>query len=105
MDDADKSAIPLIDRLDDYFEDPNLVSGKPNLYPFPPNFEPIPCKPLFSIWPGNMESSQIRPRKSAFPELQLALKEFWVAGARIIFPYFSLLQTQPNYLANQAGLT
>jgi signal recognition particle subunit SRP68 len=47
VDDADKSAIPLIDRLDDYFEDPNLVSGKPNLYPFPPNFEPIPCKPLF----------------------------------------------------------
>ena len=42
-----KSAIPLIDRLDDYYEDPNLVSGKPNFYPFPPNFEPIPCKPLF----------------------------------------------------------
>jgi len=46
-DDAAKSAIPLIDRLDDYYEDPNLVTGKPNLYPFPPSFEPIPCKPLF----------------------------------------------------------
>merc|ERR1711988_1149831 len=46
-DDAAKSAIPLIDRLDDYYEDPNLVSGKPNLYPFPPSFQPIPCKPLF----------------------------------------------------------
>ena len=38
---------PLIDRLDTYYEDPNLTSGKPNLANFPPNFKPIPCKPLF----------------------------------------------------------
>jgi len=45
--DAAKAAIPLLDRLDSYYEDPELTSGKPNLAPFPPAFEPIPCKPLF----------------------------------------------------------
>ena len=45
--DMDRSSIPLVDRLDEYYEDPNLTSGKPNLFPFPPKFEPVPCKPLF----------------------------------------------------------
>jgi len=38
---------PLVDRLDQYFEDPDLVKGKPNLVNFPPEFSAIPCKPLF----------------------------------------------------------
>jgi len=38
---------PLIDRLDQYYEDPDLVKGKSGLISFPPEFEPIPCKPLF----------------------------------------------------------
>uniref|UniRef100_UPI00358E9AD2 signal recognition particle subunit SRP68-like isoform X1 n=1 Tax=Myxine glutinosa TaxID=7769 RepID=UPI00358E9AD2 len=41
---ADKA---LVDRLDTYFEDARLVSKQPNLLPFPPEFQPIPCKPLF----------------------------------------------------------
>merc|ERR1712029_1222246 len=45
--DAAKAAIPLLDRLDSYYEDPELTTGKPNLVPFPPAFESIPCKPLF----------------------------------------------------------
>ena len=45
--DTSKGDVPLVDRLDEYYEDPNLTSGKPNLYPFPPSFQPIPCKPLF----------------------------------------------------------
>ena len=45
--DPRKAAIPLIDRMDDYYEDPELTKGKPNLVPFPPAFEPLPCKPLF----------------------------------------------------------
>ena len=45
--DPSKAAIPLIDRMDDYYEDPDLTKGKPNLVPFPPAFEPLPCKPLF----------------------------------------------------------
>merc|ERR1712016_241196 len=45
--DTSKVDVPLVDRLDEYYEDPNLTSGKPNLYPFPPSFQPIPCKPLF----------------------------------------------------------
>jgi len=39
--------IPLVERLDQYYEDPDLVKGKPNLVSFPPEFSPIPCKPLF----------------------------------------------------------
>jgi len=39
--------IPLVERLDQYYEDPDLVKGKPNLVNFPPEFSPIPCKPLF----------------------------------------------------------
>jgi signal recognition particle subunit SRP68 len=39
--------LPLIDRLDLYYEDPDLATGKANLVPFPPAFTPIPCKPLF----------------------------------------------------------
>lgn len=38
---------PLIERLNDYVEDPSLTSKKPNLVTFPPDFEPVPAKPLF----------------------------------------------------------
>ncbi|XP_006821155.1 signal recognition particle subunit SRP68-like [Saccoglossus kowalevskii] len=38
---------PLIDRLEEYRDDPSLLTRKPNLVTFPPNFQPIPCKPLF----------------------------------------------------------
>ncbi|XP_076366392.1 signal recognition particle 68 [Tachypleus tridentatus] len=37
----------LIERLDQYCEDQTLLSRQPNLAPFPPDFKPIPCKPLF----------------------------------------------------------
>jgi signal recognition particle subunit SRP68 len=37
---------PLQDRLDVYDDKP-LNTKKPNITHFPPNFEPIPCKPLF----------------------------------------------------------
>ena len=39
--------VPLVDRLDQYYEDPEMLKGKPNLVNFPPDFSPIPCKPLF----------------------------------------------------------
>ena len=38
---------PLSERLDHYQEDTSLNSKRPNLTLFPPDFEPIPCKPLF----------------------------------------------------------
>lgn len=38
---------PLIDRLDEYFEDPSLIAKEPNLVDIPPAMIPIPCKPLF----------------------------------------------------------
>ena len=104
MDDADKSAIPLIDRLDDYFEDPNLASGKPNLYPFPPNLSQFPANRCFLIWPV---SSQVWMRKSAFPELRLALKELRVvgwadgleAGAKNRFSNFSVIMSNKYILS------
>lgn len=38
---------PLIERLDQYKEDPDIAKGKSGLVRFPPEFDPIPCKPLF----------------------------------------------------------
>uniref|UniRef100_A0A8C1XUA5 Signal recognition particle subunit SRP68 n=2 Tax=Cyprinus carpio TaxID=7962 RepID=A0A8C1XUA5_CYPCA len=38
---------PLSDRLDNFRLDPTLLSKQPNLVQFPPDFQPIPCKPLF----------------------------------------------------------
>merc|ERR550525_699729 len=42
----EKLKLPLIDRLDIYYEDPGLTRRKPNLAKFPSSFHPIPCKPL-----------------------------------------------------------
>lgn len=38
---------PLCNRLDTFCLDPTLVGKKPSLVLFPPEFQPIPCKPLF----------------------------------------------------------
>lgn len=38
---------PLLERLDVYRLDPALVSKQPNLVTFPPEFQPVPVKPLF----------------------------------------------------------
>ncbi|XP_076027255.1 signal recognition particle subunit SRP68 [Genypterus blacodes] len=42
-----KDNTPLCDRLDTFRLDPSLVGKQPNLVQFPPDFQPIPCKPLF----------------------------------------------------------
>jgi len=57
---------PLIERLDTYYEDPNLTNGKPNLANFPPNFRPIPCKPLFF---------DLAREHISFPDLQEKMKK------------------------------
>ncbi|XP_026215247.1 LOW QUALITY PROTEIN: signal recognition particle subunit SRP68 [Anabas testudineus] len=38
---------PLCDHLEAFHLDPTLVGKQPNLVQFPPDFQPIPCKPLF----------------------------------------------------------
>uniref|UniRef100_A0A672YTU2 Signal recognition particle subunit SRP68 n=1 Tax=Sphaeramia orbicularis TaxID=375764 RepID=A0A672YTU2_9TELE len=38
---------PLCDRLETFRLDTTLVGKHPNLVQFPPDFQPIPCKPLF----------------------------------------------------------
>ncbi|OQR72147.1 signal recognition particle 68 kDa protein-like [Tropilaelaps mercedesae] len=45
----DKDPRPLIDRLDEYIEDPDLLTerNQTQLVSYPPDFEPTPCKPLF----------------------------------------------------------
>ena len=62
----ENSKKPLIDRLDTYYEDPNLTSGKPNLANFPPSFQPIPCKPLFF---------DLAREHISFPDLQDKMKK------------------------------
>lgn len=41
------SRVPLEDRFDEYVEDKSLTSKKPYVAAFPPDFHPIPCRPLF----------------------------------------------------------
>jgi signal recognition particle subunit SRP68 len=36
-----------MERLDQYVEDPSLATKKAKLVTFPPDFTPIPCRPLF----------------------------------------------------------
>ena len=40
--------------MDVYYEDPTLASKKANLVQFPPDFQPIACKPLFFDVAGSM---------------------------------------------------
>ncbi|KAM9490985.1 signal recognition particle subunit SRP68-like isoform 2-T2 [Salvelinus alpinus] len=42
-----KDNTPLCERLETFHLDPTLVGKQPNLVQFPPDFQPIPCKPLF----------------------------------------------------------
>ncbi|TNN69511.1 Signal recognition particle subunit SRP68 [Liparis tanakae] len=42
-----KDNTPLCDRLETFRLEPALVGKQPNLVQFPPDFQPIPCKPLF----------------------------------------------------------
>ncbi|XP_017293257.1 signal recognition particle subunit SRP68 [Kryptolebias marmoratus] len=42
-----KDNTPLCDHLDTFRLDTTLVGKHPNLVQFPPDFQPIPCKPLF----------------------------------------------------------
>lgn len=42
-----KDKKPLVERLDDYREDSQVLTKNPNIYRMPPPMEAIPCKPLF----------------------------------------------------------
>ncbi|KAM6941838.1 signal recognition particle subunit SRP68 [Lycodopsis pacificus] len=42
-----KDNTPLCNRLETFRLEPALVGKQPNLVQFPPDFQPIPCKPLF----------------------------------------------------------
>ncbi|XP_050670790.1 signal recognition particle subunit SRP68 [Leptidea sinapis] len=42
-----KEKKPLVDRLDEYREDTQVLTKNPNIYRLPPPMEAIPCKPLF----------------------------------------------------------
>ncbi|ENN74858.1 hypothetical protein HUJ04_003091 [Dendroctonus ponderosae] len=55
-----KSKKPLIERLDEFREEPQLLSKNPNLVSLPPSMEPVPAKPLFFDLANNLV---------AFPDL------------------------------------
>ncbi|CAB3223955.1 unnamed protein product [Arctia plantaginis] len=42
-----KDKKPLVDRLDEYREDTQVLTKNPNIYKMPPSMDAIPCKPLF----------------------------------------------------------
>lgn len=42
-----KDKKPLVDRLDEYREDTQVLTKNPNIYKMPPSMQPVPCKPLF----------------------------------------------------------
>ncbi|XP_063362163.1 signal recognition particle subunit SRP68 [Cydia amplana] len=42
-----KDKKPLVDRLDEYREDTQVLTKNPNIFRMPPPMEAIPCKPLF----------------------------------------------------------
>ncbi|KAK9508807.1 hypothetical protein O3M35_006274 [Rhynocoris fuscipes] len=39
--------VPLVDRLDVYYEDSKIATKQANIIKLPPDMSPIPCKPLF----------------------------------------------------------
>ncbi|KAL1497686.1 hypothetical protein ABEB36_008605 [Hypothenemus hampei] len=49
-----KSKKPLIDRLDEFREELQLLSKNPNLVSLPPNMEAVPAKPLFFDLANNL---------------------------------------------------
>ncbi|XP_033336503.2 signal recognition particle 68 [Megalopta genalis] len=49
-----KTKKPLYERLQEYREDPALLTKQPNVYKLPPSMQPIPCKPLFFDLAFNM---------------------------------------------------
>lgn len=38
---------PLVERLEVYSEDSSVAGKKAKLVHFPPDFQPVPCRPLF----------------------------------------------------------
>lgn len=42
-----KDKKPLVERLDEYREDSQVLTKNPNIFKMPPPMEAIPCKPLF----------------------------------------------------------
>lgn len=45
---------PLIERMDEFRDESQILSKKPNLVQLPPVMEPIPCRPLFFDVASNM---------------------------------------------------
>lgn len=77
---------PLIERLEDYAEDSSLTSKKPNLVSFPPDFEPIPCRPLFfdlalnHIDLPSLEEHLEQKQKAANPKGLTGFVKGWLWG-------------------------
>lgn len=74
---------PLISRLDQYYEDPDLAKGKASLVNFPPEFAPIPCKPLFydlALYHVTMPSLEDKLAKGKTEETGGAGLGSWLGG-------------------------
>ncbi|XP_038068371.1 signal recognition particle subunit SRP68-like [Patiria miniata] len=81
---ADKRAVS--ERLHKYQDGPELAAGKPNLVPFPPDFQPVPCKPLFfDIALNQIELPSLEDKleqKPAASGITGFLKGWWGGGKK-----------------------
>jgi len=78
-----KAQVPLVDRLDQYYEDPDLAKGKASLVHFPPEFTAIPCKPLFydlALYHVTMPSLEDKLNKGKGAEAGGAGLGSWLGG-------------------------
>nr|CAG4646195.1 EOG090X04NF [Macrothrix elegans] len=69
-----RSKKSLSERLDEFVEDPSLMSETPNVIDLPPSMTPIPCKPLFF---------DLALNHIAFPSLAEKMESKKAAGAGI----------------------
>ena len=77
----DEDLKPLVSRLDRYYEDKSLTSGKPNVADFPPTFQPIPCKPLyFNLAREHLEFPDLQSKANQGQKPGAQGKQGWLGG-------------------------
>jgi len=83
---ADKATLKkrLTERLDEFVEDSSVLTKQPNIAVFPPEFTPVPCKPLFfdlalnHVEMPNLDSKlDVKPAPAAAGGLTGLVKGLW----------------------------
>ena len=82
-----------MDRLEAYSEDSSVVSKKAKLVQFPPDFQPIPCRPLFfDLALNHVEmpslEHKLEQKKAAGGITGIVKGWFWGSGKKWVFHVF-----------------